>query len=73
MPHWIDQYDKLVIDQKHSHAKNIILAATITAIAFLHYLTPRPHYSHKIHIIQRELYYLPPVMGLSSLHSPHKQ
>lgn len=48
----------------HSRNKIIILASTITIIAFLHFLTPtEPHYFHKIHIVLRKLYFLPPVMA----------
>ena len=51
-------------DHIHSRNKIIILAATICVIALLHYLTPtEPHYYHKIHIILRKLYFLPPVMA----------
>lgn len=55
---------KAVSDQIHSRNKIIILATTIAIIALLHYLTPtEPHYYHKIHIILRKLYFLPPVMA----------
>lgn len=48
----------------HSRKKIIILASTIIIIALLHYLTPtEPHYFHKIHIVLRKLYFLPPVMA----------
>lgn len=48
----------------HSRKKIIILASTIIVIALLHYLTPtEPHYFHKIHIVLRKLYFLPPVMA----------
>lgn len=48
----------------HSRNKIIILASTIIVIALLHYLTPtEPHYFHKIHIVLRKLYFLPPVMA----------
>lgn len=48
----------------HSRNKIAILAGTITIIALLHYLTPtEPHYFHKIHIVLRKLYFLPPVMA----------
>ncbi len=51
-------------DPNPSCDKVIILAGTITIIALLHYLTPtEPHYYHKIHIILRKLYFLPPVMA----------
>lgn len=50
--------------QPHSRNKIVILASTIIVIALLHYLTPtEPHYFHKIHIILRKLYFLPPVMA----------
>ncbi|ABL01232.1 HD-GYP domain-containing protein [Pelobacter propionicus] len=44
--------------------KVIILAALVGIIALLHYATPtEPHYFHKIHIILRKLYFLPPVIA----------
>jgi putative nucleotidyltransferase with HDIG domain len=44
--------------------KVIILAALVGIIALLHYATPtEPHYYHKIHIILRKLYFLPPVIA----------
>lgn len=44
--------------------KILILAGLITVIALLHYLTPtEPHIYHKLHIIMRKLYFLPPVMA----------
>lgn len=47
-----------------SRKKIAILASAIIIIALLHYLTPtEPHYFHKIHIILRKLYFLPPVMA----------
>lgn len=47
-----------------SRKKIVILASAITIIALLHYFTPtEPHYYHKIHIILRKLYFLPPVMA----------
>lgn len=37
---------------------------TIVIIALLHYATPtEPHYYHKIHIVLRKLYFLPPVIA----------
>lgn len=50
--------------QPHSRNKIVILASAIIVIALLHYLTPtEPHFFHKIHIILRKLYFLPPVMA----------
>jgi putative nucleotidyltransferase with HDIG domain len=45
--------------------KKIIILAVLTAvIALFHYITPtEPHYSHKIHIVLRKLYFLPPVIA----------
>ena len=44
--------------------KVIILAAMVAVIALLHYLTPtEPHDYHKIHIVLRKLYFLPPVVA----------
>lgn len=44
--------------------KLIILAALIGIIALLHFTTPtEPHYYHKIHIVLRKLYFLPPVVA----------
>jgi putative nucleotidyltransferase with HDIG domain len=44
--------------------KIILLASTIVIIALLHYLTPTDqHEYHKLHIIFRKLYFLPPVMA----------
>src|SRR5512138_1950159 len=44
--------------------KFIILAALTGVIALLHYATPvEPHYYHKIHIVLRKLYFLPPVIA----------
>lgn len=44
--------------------KFIFLAAVIVIIALLHYLTPtEPHAYHKLHIILRKLYFLPPVIA----------
>jgi putative nucleotidyltransferase with HDIG domain len=45
-------------------AKIIFLAAIIGIVALLHYLTPtEPHAFHKLHIILRKLYFLPPVIA----------
>ncbi len=44
--------------------KVLFLAGTIAVIALLHYLTPtEPHSFHKLHIILRKFYLLPPVMA----------
>jgi putative nucleotidyltransferase with HDIG domain len=50
--------------QNGSRNKIIFLASVIGIIALLHYLTPtEPHSYHKLHIILRKLYFLPPVMA----------
>ena len=50
--------------QNGSRNKIILLASLIGIIALLHYATPtEPHYYHKIHIVLRKLYFLPPVMA----------
>lgn len=42
----------------------IILAGVVGIIALLHYVTPtEPHAYHKLHIMLRKLYFLPPVMA----------
>jgi len=42
----------------------IILTVLTGIIALLHYLTPvEPHNYHKIHIVLRKLYFLPPVVA----------
>ncbi|MCM0083582.1 HD domain-containing protein [Geomonas sp. Red32] len=47
-----------------TRTKTVILASTIVAIALLHYLTPtESHTYHKLHIVLRKLYFLPPVMA----------
>lgn len=47
-----------------SRNKIIFLASVIGIIALLHYLTPTElHAYHKLHIILRKLYFLPPVMA----------
>jgi putative nucleotidyltransferase with HDIG domain len=47
-----------------SRNKIIFLACVIGIIALLHYLTPtEPHAFHKLHIILRKLYFLPPVIA----------
>jgi len=45
--------------------KRVLILALLTGIiALLHYLTPvEPHYYHKIHIVLRKLYFLPPVVA----------
>ncbi len=44
--------------------KIMFLVCVIGIIALLHYLTPtEPHAFHKLHIILRKLYFLPPVMA----------
>jgi len=54
----------LVSKQNGSRNKIIVLASVIGIIALLHYLTPtEPHAYHKLHIILRKLYFLPPVMA----------
>ena len=50
--------------QYSSQNKIILLASVIGIIALLHYATPtEPHYYHKIHIVLRKLYFLPPVIA----------
>lgn len=50
--------------QGGSRNKIIFLTFVIGVIALLHYLTPtEPHAYHKLHIILRKLYFLPPVMA----------
>lgn len=54
----------LVSKQNGSQNKVIILAALVGIIALLHYVTPtEPHNYHKIHIVLRKLYFLPPVVA----------
>ena len=44
--------------------KVYILIVMIGVIALFHYLTPtEPHYYHKIHIVLRKLYFLPPIIA----------
>lgn len=45
--------------------KRVIILTVLTGIiALFHYLTPvEPHYYHKIHIVLRKLYFLPPVIS----------
>ncbi|MDD2733622.1 MAG: HD domain-containing protein [Desulfuromonadaceae bacterium] len=50
--------------QNGSRSKIIFLVSVIGIIAIMHYLTPtEPHSYHKLHIILRKLYFLPPVMA----------
>ena len=50
--------------QNGSQNKIIFLGIVIGIIALLHYLTPtEPHTYHKLHIVLRKLYFLPPVMA----------
>ncbi|MFZ3208189.1 MAG: HD domain-containing phosphohydrolase [Geobacteraceae bacterium] len=50
--------------QNVSRNKIIFLASVIGIIALLHYLTPtETHAYHKLHIMLRKLYFLPPVMA----------
>ena len=54
----------VLASQNEYRAKIIFLAAIIAIVALLHYLTPtEPHAFHKLHIILRKLYFLPPVMA----------
>src|SRR5689334_1503171 len=49
---------------RNSKRKIIVLALLTGFIALFHYLTPtEPHDYHKIHIVLRKLYFLPPVMA----------
>lgn len=53
-----------VTKQRGSRNKIILLASLVGIIALLHYATPtEPHYYHKIHIVLRKLYFLPPVIA----------
>lgn len=48
----------------NSRKKIVVLAGMIAIIAFLHYAIPtEPHLYHKIHIVLRKLYFLPPVIA----------
>lgn len=50
--------------QNGTRNKVILLTSLIGIIALLHYATPtEPHYYHKIHIVLRKLYFLPPVIA----------
>jgi len=56
--------ETLVSKQNGSQNKVIILATLVGVIALLHYVTPtEPHHYHKIHIVLRKLYFLPPVVA----------
>jgi putative nucleotidyltransferase with HDIG domain len=47
-----------------TRSKVVILAGIVGIIALLHYATPtEPHAYHKLHIVLRKLYFLPPVMA----------
>jgi putative nucleotidyltransferase with HDIG domain len=47
-----------------TRGKLVILLITVCTISFLHFLIPtEPHFYHKIHIVLRKLYFLPPVMA----------
>lgn len=49
---------------RNAKRKIIILVLLTGIIALFHYLTPtEPHDYHKIHIVLRKLYFLPPVMA----------
>jgi putative nucleotidyltransferase with HDIG domain len=51
-------------NQEGSKAKITILILLITCIGLFHFLIPtESHTAHKIHIILRKLYYLPPVIA----------
>lgn len=53
------------MDKQNGSRNKIIFLVSVTGIiALLHYLTPtEPHEYHKLHIILRKLYFLPPVMA----------
>ncbi|TSK07819.1 MAG: HD domain-containing protein [Geobacter sp.] len=54
----------VVLCRSEIRGKVLVLAVTIGVIGMLHYLTPtEPHSYHKLHIILRKLYFLPPVMA----------
>jgi putative nucleotidyltransferase with HDIG domain len=60
---WVWKGD-IVTKPSGSRKKVIMLASLIGVIALLHYATPiEPHNYHKIHIVLRKLYFLPPVMA----------
>ena len=53
-----------LVSQNGCRRKIFFLAGLIGIIALLHYLTPtEPHAYHKLHIVLRKLYFLPPVMA----------
>src|SRR6266702_1328253 len=42
----------------------VVLASVIVLVYMLHFLVPtEPHSYHKLHIVLRKLYYLPPVIA----------
>lgn len=50
--------------ERNAKRKIIVLVLLTGMIALFHYLTPtEPHDYHKIHIVLRKLYFLPPVMA----------
>lgn len=50
--------------QGGSKVKIYILVILVVCVGLLHFLIPTDsHTSHKVHIILRKLYYLPPVMA----------
>ncbi len=54
----------MLAGQNEFRTRIFVLAVMIGIIALLHYLTPtEPHAFHKMHIILRKLYFLPPVMA----------
>ncbi len=54
----------MATEQNGSRNKIILLAGVVGIISLLHYVTPtEPHYFHKIHIVLRKLYFLPPVIA----------
>lgn len=51
-------------EQNASRNRIILLAGLVGIIAMLHFAIPtEPHYFHKIHIVLRKLYFLPPVIA----------
>lgn len=49
---------------KENGAKVAVLAILIALVSLFHFLIPtEPHTSHKVHIVLRKLYFLPPVMA----------
>ena len=52
------------IGLKGNSAKAAILVLLVALVSMFHFLIPtEPHTSHKVHIILRKLYFLPPVMA----------